>query len=60
MAMEDLEELYKKMTDIENMKSEIDISLLTVCANGLETYSKGLASNPNLPESMQLRLLQNV
>lgn len=57
MAMEDLEELYKKMTDIENMKSEIDISLLTVCANGLETYSKGLASNPNLPESMQLRLV---
>lgn len=57
MSMKDLDVLYKIMEDIENMKSEIDISLLTVCANGLETYSKGLASNPNLPESMQLRLI---
>ena len=43
--------------DLENMKSEIDITLLTTCANGLENKTSGLASNPYLPESMQLRLI---
>lgn len=54
---EDLKDFYEIMMKIEEMKAEIDISLLTICANGLENKTKGLASNPNLPESLQLRLL---
>tara|TARA_Y100000992_G_scaffold295471_1_gene256434 strand:- start:485 stop:6229 length:5745 start_codon:yes stop_codon:yes gene_type:complete len=54
---EDLKDVYEVMMKIEEMKAEIDISLLTICANGLENKTKGLASNPNLPESLQLRLL---
>tara|TARA_B100001109_G_scaffold255839_1_gene261472 strand:- start:14349 stop:17918 length:3570 start_codon:yes stop_codon:yes gene_type:complete len=57
MESTDLNDFYEVMAKIEEMKSEIDISLLTICANGLENKTKGLASNPNLPESLQLRLL---
>jgi len=41
----------------EEMKNEIDISLLSICANGLENKTLGLSDNPNLPQTLQLKLI---
>jgi hypothetical protein len=40
-----------------NMKDEIDITLLSICANGLENQTKGIAENPNIPERLQMKLI---
>ena len=40
-----------------NMKDEIDIALLSICANGLENQTMGIAENPNIPERLQMKLI---